>query len=178
VILAGRSRPETAGVLLLAAAVLAGCATPGPSETVLSGRLLVRVEGQPERSVSAGFELSGTPERGALALNGPLGTTAAQARWSPGQAMLASGGSETRYHNLDSLASAALGEPVPIVALFDWLRGRAWPGAESRTRTDGAPGFEQLGWVVSLARWSEGWVEAVRAAPPTITVRAKMELAP
>jgi outer membrane lipoprotein LolB len=67
---------------------------------------------------------------------------------------------------------------VPIVALFDWLRGRAWPGAESHERADGQPGFEQLGWRVSLARWREGWVEAVRAAPPAITVRAKMELAP
>lgn len=177
-ILASRWRAETAGVLLLAAAVLAGCATSGASEPVLSGRLLVRVDGQPERSVSAGFALSGSAERGALALDGPLGTTAARARWSPGQAMLASSGSETRYDNLDALAGAALGEAVPIVALFDWLRGRAWPGAESRSRADGAPGFEQLGWTVSLARWGEGWVEAVRTAPPTITVRAKMEMPP
>jgi outer membrane lipoprotein LolB len=177
VILARQGRAATAGALL-AAAALAGCATPGPAGPVLSGRLLVRVDGQPERGVSAGFELSGSAERGALALSGPLGTTAAQARWSPGQATLASAGSQTRYDDLDTLASAVLGEPVPIVALFDWLRGRAWPGAESHERTDGQPGFEQLGWRVSLARWAEGWVEAVRAAPPAITVRAKMELAP
>ena len=159
--------------------LLAGCAAlappAGPASEVLSGRLSVRIDGQPARSVSAGFDLSGSERAGELLLTGPLGTTAARARWAPGQAVLSAGGQDSQHADLDALATAALGEPVPIAALFDWLRGRAWPGAPATARDDRTAGFEQLGWQVNLARWAEGWVEAVRSAPPAITVRAKLD---
>ena len=168
--------------LSLAAGGLAGCANLGggdravPAET-FSGRLSVRVDGQAERGLSAGFELSGSAPQGQLRLSGPLGTTLAQARWSPGQAVLSSAGSETRFPDLDSLTAAVLGGPLPMAALFDWLRGRPWPDAPSQWRVDGVPGFEQLGWQIDLTRWPEGWVEAGRAAPPRVTVRVRLELA-
>ena len=158
-------------------ASLAACSTLGqpPAADGLSGRLSVRIEGQPERALSAGFELTGNAEAGQLALSGPLGATLAQARWRPGQAVLVSGTDETRFADLDSLASAALGEAVPMAALFDWLRGRAWAGAPSTARPDGAPGFLQLGWQIDLARWADGWVDAVRSTPPVVTVRLRLE---
>ena len=161
------------------ASSLAGCSAlaprpDGPADT-LAGRLSLRIDGQPQRSISAGFELSGTPAQGQLLLSGPLGTTAARARWSAGQAVLSSAGRDTPFADLDSLAAAALGESLPMAALFDWLRGRAWPGAPASARGDRTAGFEQLGWQVNLARWAEGWVEAVRSAPPAITVRAKLD---
>src|SRR6185369_9952606 len=134
-----------------------------PGVEQLSGRIAVRVDSSPPRSVNASFELSGNATRGQLVLSGPLGATAAKARWAPGEAVLATSDGETAYRDLDSLAVDALGEHVPIAALFDWLRGRAWGGAPSKPRGDGTPGFEQLGWRISLARWSEGWVEAQRA---------------
>ena len=166
-------------VSALVVASLAGCATPpgsaGAPPDGLSGRLSVRIAGQDDRSIAAGFELRGSPREGQLLLSGPLGTTAARARWSPGQAVLESGGQASHHADLDALAAAALGEAIPIAALFDWLRGRAWAGAPATPRTDGIAGFEQLGWQVSLARWSDGWIEAVRAAPPVITVRARLE---
>ena len=160
-------------------ASLAGCAslTPPPAG-LLSGRLSLRVDGQPERSISAGFELSGDAERGSLLLTGPLGTSAAQASWSPGQAVLRSAGSETHHANLDTLGQAALGEALPMAALFNWLHGRAWPGAATQARADGQPGFQQLGWQIDLGRWADGALEAVRLAPPVITVRAKLERSP
>ena len=159
---------------------LSGCASLAPTHApdVLSGRLSVRVDGQPGRSVSAGFELAGNAERGQLLLSGPLGTTAAQASWQPGQALLRSGGSETRHADLDSLGQAALGEALPMAALFDWLHGRAWAGAPAQPRTDGQPGFLQLGWQIDLVRWADGALEAVRLAPPVVTVRARVERAP
>jgi outer membrane lipoprotein LolB len=167
------------GLAAMAAGLLAGCATPqspagAPTET-LSGRLSVRVDGRADRSIAAGFDLSGSAREGQLLLSGPLGTTAARARWSPGQAVLESGGHASHHADLEALATAALGEAVPIAALFDWLRGRAWAGAPATPRSDGTAGFEQLGWQVSLARWSDGWIEAVRAAPPVIIVRARLE---
>ena len=162
----------------MAAGLLSGCATPqgptGEPPEVLSGRLSVRIAGQADRSIAAGFDLSGSAREGQLLLNGPLGTTAARARWSPGQAVLESGGQASHHADLDALATAALGEAIPIAALFDWLRGRAWAGAPATPRADGSAGFEQLGWQVSLARWADGWVEAVRTAAPVITVRARL----
>ena len=162
------------------ALALAACATPprpvGRDGSVpLSGRLLVRIDDQPPRSVSAQFELTGTPAEGALVLSGPLGATAAQARWSRGEAVLKSGDKETRYPDLDALAEEALGERIPIAALFDWLRGRPWSGAASSPRADGMAGFQQLGWRISLARAPEGWIEAERATPPAVLVRAKLD---
>ena len=163
----------------LVVGLLAGCATPqGPASAPaegLSGRLSVRIDGQADRSIAAGFDLSGSAREGQLLLSGPLGTTAARARWSPGEAVLESGGQASHHADLDALATAALGEAIPIAALFDWLRGRAWAGAPATPRPDGSAGFEQLGWQVSLARWSDGWIEAVRTAPPVITVRARLE---
>ena len=125
--------------------------------------------------MSAGFELIGTPQRGGLVLTGPLGTTAAQAGWSPGVAWLIADRGRVDYEDLDALTKAALGEPIPITALFDWLRGLAWGGAPSVQRGDGVAGFDQLGWRVDLSRWGEGWVEAQRLASPTVVVRVRLE---
>ena len=144
-------------------------------EARLSGRLSVRVDGQPERSVGAGFELSGSAQRGQLLLTTPLGTTAARAAWQPGDARLQTGGDEQRFDSLDALVTQTLGEPIPLAALFDWLRGRPWVGAPSRIRTDAGAGFDQLGWQIDLTRWSEGWMQARRETPPQVTLRARLD---
>jgi outer membrane lipoprotein LolB len=162
---------------LALAAALAGCATPRAPTTAdeLSGRLSVRVESQPPRSVNSAFELRGNAERGELVLTSPLGNTMAQARWSPGSAELQTSDGTRRFADLDSLAYEALGEALPLAALFDWLRGRPWSGAQS---TKSAAGFAQLGWNVSLERLAEGWVVATRSRAPAVTVRARLESAP
>ena len=124
----------------------------------------------------AAFELQGSAESGTLNLSTPLGSVLAQARWSPGNVVLATPQGENRFADLDALTREVLGEPLPVAALFDWLRGRPWPGAASRTTAAPAePGFEQLGWVVSLARFSEAWVVARRDRAPVVTVRAKLD---
>ena len=174
--LRSRGLQALAGLLTLALAACASLVPPTAAPVdLLAGRLSLRVEGQPERSFSAGFELSGDARHGELLLSGPLGTTAARARWAGEQAVLASGGSETAYPSLDALAAAVLGEPIPMAALFDWLRGRAWPGAPATPRDDGQPGFDQLGWRISLLQWSDGWLEAHRTVAPVVTVRVRLE---
>jgi outer membrane lipoprotein LolB len=125
--------------------------------------------------LSAAFELSGDARTGALVLTSPLGSTMAQARWTPGEALLETPGTQTRYPDLDTLAERALGERVPLAALFDWLRGRPWSGAPSTALPNGEPGFMQIGWRVGLARYAEGSVDAHRDAAPAVTVRARLE---
>ena len=170
-----------AGLLL---AALAGCASgpiaiPAPTGELLSGRLAVRVDGvagADPRSMNAAFELQGDGRAGSLNLTTPLGTTLARARWSPGQVVLATAQGESRFADLDALTREALGESVPVVALFDWLRGRPWPGAPSaRLTTEGEPGFQQLGWAVSLAKFDQDWIAATRAQAPSVTIRAKLD---
>ncbi|KQU68376.1 MULTISPECIES: outer membrane lipoprotein LolB [unclassified Rhizobacter] len=169
---------------LLAGALLSACTTlqplaPTASSESLSGRMSVKVDATPStpaRSVSASFELQGTPQDGRLDLSTPLGTTIAQARWSGRKALLTTGGEQRSYPDLDALTQEMLGESLPIVALFDWLRGRAWTGAPSRATVPPADaGFQQLGWDVNLARFDEGWVVAQRAQAPAVVVRARID---
>lgn len=169
---------------LAVAVFLAGCAIApkaidGVGGETLSGRLAVRVEaadGVPARSVSAAFELQGDARNGRLDLSTPLGSVLAQARWAPGRVVLATPQGETRFDGLDALTREVLGESLPVAALFDWLRGRPWPGAASTPSLAPAePGFEQLGWVVSLARFDDAQVAARRERAPVVTVRAKLD---
>ena len=164
-------------------ALLGGCAiaprsNPSPSEA-LSGRLAVRVEaheGAAARSLSAAFELQGNAQNGSLNLATPLGTVLAQARWSPRQVVLVTPQGESNFTDLDALTREVLGETVPLVALFDWLRGRPWSGAASRALVPASePGFQQLGWAVSLARFDEAWIAAQRDQAPAVTMRAKLD---
>lgn len=169
---------------LLAALLMGACAVvPQGRDSelgeTLSGRMSVRVDaidGAAPRSVSAAFELQGDERAGRLNLATPLGSVLAQARWAPGQVVLATPQGETRFDDLDALTREVLGESLPVAAMFDWLRGRPWPGAPSSVNTPPAEaGFEQLGWAVSLARFNDAWVDARREKVPAVTVRAKID---
>ena len=155
--------------------VVIGCASLRPAPAELSGRLALRVEasaGQPSRSFSADFDLRGDAERGTLRLTGALGATLAEVRWQPGRAELADAQGTRAFDTLDAMAQALFGEPLPLGALTDWLRGRPWAGAAS---TAAARGFEQLGWRVDLASFAEGVVAATRERAPAVSLRARVE---
>jgi outer membrane lipoprotein LolB len=177
----GRLARQALGLAL--ALLLAACAAlpprSEPSGQTLTGRLAVRTDAAreaPARSVSATFELQGTPQAGRLNLSTPLGSVLAQARWAPGDVVLATSQGDTRFADLDALTQAVLGESVPVAALFDWLNGRPWHGAASTKSVEpDRPGFEQLGWTVDLARFDEGWVAARRDRAPVVTVRVKVD---
>lgn len=164
-----------------AAVLVSGCATQqGPQRfgtpESLAGRMTVKVAATPTsqaRNVTAVFDLQGTPEQGQFDLSTPLGTVLAQARWAPGKVALVTSQGETAFATLDDLTREVLGESLPVAALFDWLRGRPWPGAPSTAGKD--KGFEQLGWIVSLAQFDDGLIAAHRPQAPVVTVRAKLD---
>jgi outer membrane lipoprotein LolB len=165
--------------LLLAAGVVAGCATTptdGPGSTV-SGRLSLQVEAfeeRPAHNLSAAFDLSGTAERGSLQLASPLGLTLAEAHWRDGEFVrLVTREGEKRFPDLETMSRQALGEALPLRALPDWLRGRPWPGAPSLAE-GGRGGFEQLGWQVDLTRFGDGFWLARRAAAPAVVMRVRL----
>jgi outer membrane lipoprotein LolB len=159
--------------------MLAACATPPPAALdVLSGRLALVVAAEPPqaaRRFQGGFELRGNAERGELDLTNPLGMVVARARWQPGAVELLTSDGSIAFSDLDELAARAFGEPLPMAALPDWLRGRPWPQAPHAVI---AQGFEQLGWTIDLAGFGTGQVVARREAPPAVTLRAQLERAP
>jgi len=140
-------------VLLWAAGLLSACATPRQShleEASWSGRLALRVDSAPPQSFSAGFDLYGSPQAGELQLTSPLGNTLASVVWSPGRAELRQGAQTTRKETLDELTAELGGTPLPVAALFAWLRGQP---------------LEASGWHADLSRHPEGRVTARRTQP-------------
>jgi outer membrane lipoprotein LolB len=179
-------RPLSVAALAL---LLAACATRPPplAGAVYAGKLAVRCdasESQPARSVSGQFELSGSPASGQLVLTSPIGTTVARARWShpaglhgePSEIELEADGRTARFDSLDAMMQQALGDSLPLAAMFDWLAGRPWPDAPAARGADGLS-FEQLGWRVDLSQFAPSQlITAERPAPPpTLHVRVKLE---
>lgn len=150
------SRPRLATrrlALVCSAGLLVACATPRvppPGQSHWSGRLAVQVASTPPQSFSAGFDLTGSPDAGELALTTPLGNTVATVVWSPGTAELRQGEQITRRASLDELATEMGGTALPVTALFAWLSGQP---------------HSAHGWTADLSRQPEGRVTARRTDP-------------
>ena len=152
----------------LATILVAGCASPARTRAVSdrenevwSGRLALSVESEPPQAFSAAFALSGSAQAGELSLTSPLGQTLAVMQWRPGEALLRRGEEARRYDSLDALAQEATGTPLPVRALFGWLRGepQAVPG-----------------WSADLSALGAGRLAARRLMPlPTAELRVVLD---
>src|SRR6202012_4565078 len=137
-------------------------------------------------SVSGQFELSGNASSGQLVLTSPIGTTVARARWSdpvgrqgvPSKIELEADGATTRYATLEEMMQRAIGDQLPLPAMFDWLSGRPWPAAPGQRSAD-ATSFDQLGWHVDLTQFADNrLIDAQRPLPaPALHVRVKLDAA-
>ena len=143
------------------AGLLAACASPSPTPLPYKppvgataghwqGRLGVKILNPTPRSFNARFELDGDAQQGTLKLFTPLGTTLAQMRWAPGSATLTTTGEPQQFDSLVALSQATLGMDLPVLSLFDWLRG------VSGTSGD---------WEVDLSALGDGKLGAKRRAP-------------
>lgn len=176
---------------LSVALLLQACATHPPPLPghVWSGRLAVRTDAAPDlpaRSMSGEFELSGDASSGQLVLTSPIGTTIARARWSdpvgaqgtPSRIELEADGGTTHYATLEDMMQRAIGDQLPLAAMFDWLDGRPWPAAPVERGADGRS-FDQLGWHVDLSQLADNrLIDAQRPRPrPVLHVRVKLDAA-
>lgn len=124
-------RPEThigsrrlfiAGV----ASVMLGCAatppnTDGAAQQVFRGRMGIKVQGQPDNSWSAGFQLTGSADAGQMRLVSPIGTTLALARWAPQEASIERGQTIQRYSDASAMVRELLGADFQMTQLWAWL---------------------------------------------------------
>ncbi len=177
-----------AGLLALALFLPACASHPPPLPgQVYAGRLAVRTDAAPDlpaRSMSGQFELSGNASSGQLILTSPIGTTVARARWSdpagtqgePSRIELEADGATTRYATLEDMMQRAIGDELPLPAMFDWLSGRPWPAAAAQRSADGGA-FDQLGWHVDVSQLAGNrLISAERALPvPALHVRVKLD---
>ncbi len=184
--LAGRY-PRRGGAVLVAL-LLQACATHPPPlpGAVYSGRLAVRSDAggaQAARAVSGQFELSGNSSSGQLILTSPIGTTVARARWArprgaqgePSEIELEADGRTSRFDTLEAMMQQALGDQLPLAAMFDWLAGRPWPNAPA-TRDAAGTSFEQLGWHVDLSQFADARLIAAERPQPTPALHVRVKL--
>ena len=138
--------------------------------------MALNVEGERPQAMSARFELEGNPRQGRFGLISPLGTSLMQARWEPGRAVLSLPDGQRSYPDMDSLTQDALGERLPVAALFDWLQARPVPGQPSEPREQG---FAQAGWLVDAREQAQGRMSLERLAPaPRVRLRVVFDAAP
>lgn len=149
--------------------LIAGCAVPPkisnvnqPETAAWSGRISLQLMSDPPQYFSAKFELQGQPEHGELSLISPFGNVLGVLHWSPGQAYLDQGKQQPKqFSSLDALMVQTIGTPVPVTALFSWLKG------------DNAT---VPGWSADLSKQNEGRISAKRNQPePTADLRVVLD---
>jgi outer membrane lipoprotein LolB len=141
-----------AALVLLTACAVPPAANDIPSANRWRGRLAITVQTNslaqtPAQSMTAGFELSGSPQTGEFTLYTPLGSTAAALSWNARSATLRSAGESREFESLQALIRHTTGAELPLAALFAWLAG------------DNA---EVAGWQADLSQHAAGRILARR----------------
>ena len=153
----------------LIGALLAACATTAPPSSnpvapyrdtlELSGRLSVNYQkdGKSE-ALSGKFTWQQSAARTDVSLASPLGQTIATIAVTPGRATLTQGGQPPRVaSDIDALSAQALGWPLPVSGLRDWLQGYA-VGADG-ARFVASPGQDSVttrdGWRLHFVSWQD-----------------------
>lgn len=155
--------------LAFIAGLLSACTTTGPLSTSkvadyrdtidLAGRIGVNYDrdGTPE-SLSGKFTWAQTPQEVNVALISPLGQTLATIKVTPTAATLTQTDRAPKVAaDIDSLTAQALGWPLPVSGLRDWLQGYALDANGQRFAA--SPASNQVttrdGWKVTFVNWQD-----------------------
>ena len=167
-----------AGALLLAACATTGAPPPNApvapyrEQLELDGRLFVNFEkdGKPD-TLSVKFNWQQQGPRVDVSLATPLGQTVAKISVTPQAATLTQAGrAPLTAADIDGLTQEALGWPLPVSGLRDWLQGYA-TGADGK-RFAAAPGNHSVltadGWQLSFVSWQDAAPGAANPRPKRI----------
>jgi outer membrane lipoprotein LolB len=145
----------------------------------INGRMSVRyqINGRDE-SLHGRFEWRQRPDNTQLTLLSPLGQTLAQILVTPAGATLTQAGQPPlSAADADALASQALGWPLPVAGLRDWLQGMVTvPGGKRMTlapRDDDGDIVSADGWRLRFPTWED----SVPARPRRIDLARSTEQA-
>ena len=167
-------RPFRLAALVLA---LTGCASiapptaPEPQRAIpvrayrdaieLDGRLSVRYEQNGrEQALHGSFTWAQTAQHAAVAILSPLGQTLATIDVAPGHSSLTQAGRAPRIAaDVDALAADALGWPLPVAGLRDWLQGFATDAAGHRIVASPSANATTIltpeGWRIRYVSWQD-----------------------
>jgi outer membrane lipoprotein LolB len=126
---------------------------------VIGGRLSVRYQQNGnDQSVHGSFTWSQSPGRTLVTLLSPLGQTIATIEITPALATLTQGGQAPRSAtDVDALAAGALGWPLPISGLRNWLQGFGQDADGQRfvaaPQAKAATAMTSDGWHINYASW-------------------------
>lgn len=164
---------------LFAAALLSACASlpqpplsqqpvaPYREDIELSGRLSVNYLKDGQRASLAGrFVWQQSAGRTDVSLSSPLGQTVAMITVTPESAVLTQSGQAPQVAlDIDTLSAQALGWPLPVSGLRDWLQGYAI-GADG-SRFTASPSRDRVttrdGWRLHFVSWQD---DAAAIGPP------------
>ncbi len=155
-------------LLVLAATILAGCATPSTNlatvgayrDTIdLNGRLAVNYQkdGKTE-SLNGNFNWAQRPGHVDVELVSPLGQTVATIAVAPGTATLTQAGrAPVSAASIDGLTQQTLGWPLPVSGLRDWLQGYAVDAQGQRFSASPANNkvVTRDGWRLRFVEWQD-----------------------
>ena len=177
----------------LIGALLAGCATtstapvsnaavaPYQQALALTGVMSANYsrDGTPG-SVTVDFDWKQSAERTDIELSTRLSGTVAKIAVTPTEAVLIEGKDKPphRADNIDALSAQALGWPMPVAGLREWLQGHATDAQGRRFTASPANNTvtTQDGWQLSFVSWQDGSnppkpkrIDAERAASGPVT---------
>lgn len=159
--------PRLRAWLLVGACALVAACTSVPEAPLSTddgafsrnGRFAITVtesDGQ-QKAVQGGFSWRDDGSRYRLDLTNPLGSTEARVEGRPGYASLTKAdGAVYEANDPDALAEQALGGPIPVSHLRDWMRGRVAEASATQVQRDdvGHPvSFQQDDWQARLSRY-------------------------
>ncbi|MEB0134283.1 lipoprotein insertase outer membrane protein LolB [Actimicrobium sp. CCC2.4] len=132
----------------------------------LGGRLSVRYQRDGnEEALHGSFSWSQRADRTLVTLMSPLGQTIATIAITPTEAILTQSGQPARSAaDPDALAADALGWPLPVAGLRDWLQGHAKDAngrSVNASPANSNPILTGDGWTLQYASW-----EASEVAKP------------
>lgn len=126
---------------------------------VRNGRFAITVtesDGQ-QQAVQGGFNWQDDGRGYRLDLTSPLGSTQARVEGRPGYATLTKAdGTVYEAESPDALAEDALGGPIPVSHLRDWMRGRVSEASATDVQRDElgrTASFKQDDWQARLSRY-------------------------
>lgn len=186
---------KVASSIAFCALLLSGCATITPTDNVeqntsqrsykdaleLDGRLSVQYQkNEQDEAIHASFSWKQSNDRSTITILSPLGQILATIDVKPGNATLTQSGQAPRSAaDVDTLAEQALGWPLPVSGLHNWLQGfaidtnnKAFIATSAKTNV-----LTQDGWNIQYMSWEDDNQTPPQSRPKRIDLTRQTEQA-